>query len=189
MIIHQLAVNHDLITNLDVGLACLVLLVAKVQDAEAVELTRLRAISGDVERGIAISAALGEGALVCDTGDLALYIDIVGLVVSVVVGPGQILDGIDRSCRVVRIIQRTRTTGVPGRRSRRSGRRVTAILGLPVQGIQIGLTGHCLRRIVTIIHQLAVNHDLITDLYVGLSRLVLLVAKVQDTEAVELTRL
>ena len=57
--------DDNVVTDLDVGLAGCEFLVAKVQDAEAVELIG-RPVFRDEERGVAIGAALREGALIED---------------------------------------------------------------------------------------------------------------------------
>ena len=81
LVVHQLAADNDLVADLDVGLAGLELLVPEIQDPEAVELLRLRAVVGNVEGSITIGAALGESAAGGNTGNLALHVHVVRAVV------------------------------------------------------------------------------------------------------------
>ena len=178
-IVHELAADDDFVAHLDVGLAALELLVAQIQDPEAVELTGRSAVLGNVERGIAEGAALGEGAVVRDAGNLALHIHFTRGVVGIIVRPSKGRDSRHGTCRVVRIVEGTGTL-------RLSGRRGSATVTDTVQFIQEGTALHGLRGVALVIDDLAAYDDLVAHLDVGLAGLEFLVSEVQDAVAVEL---
>ena len=66
---------------------------------------------------------------------------------------------------------------------------LTVVLGLAVEGVEIGLASYCFRCVATIIHQLTVDNDLVADLDVSIACLELLVAQIKDAEAVEFAAL
>ena len=73
VVVGELAVDYDFVAYLDVGVSALELAVAEVEDSVAVEIFgRGLAVFGNIEGGVAVGAAFGEGALAGDLVDLAL---------------------------------------------------------------------------------------------------------------------
>ena len=98
------------------------------------------------------------GSIICDLRDLALDIDRADLVVIIFVGPGQVLDRIGRTGRVVRILEGTRTLGlVTFTRGHAAG--------LTVQGVDVAASlSDGLRGVALEIGDLAIDDDFVTDL-------------------------
>ena len=123
-------------------------------------------------------------------GRQAVHIDRSGIVRQVEIAVGRIDVPADGAHQFIHLCIRIRC-GVELRDrhgldlSGRSRRRVAA-LRLAVQRVKMGLAGHRLRRVATVIHQLAEDDDFVPHLDVGLAGLEFLVAQVQDPVAVEL---
>ena len=129
-IIHQFAVDDDLITHFDLRIAGNELLVVQVESAVNDELVVRRPVIGDGERTVAVL----RGVLLGDRGNLSLHIIRSHLVIHILRCPGKILDGSQRSRHVVRVVHGAGALRITDR----SGIRPR----LAVQGVQVGLVGH-----------------------------------------------
>ena len=154
-VIHNLAIDDDFVTDLDI-VSGRVFLVAQVEDAVHIEFRSALAILGHIEGRIAEGAALSIGPI--DLRNLALDIDRADLVVIIFVGPGQVLDRIGRTGRVVRIFEGSRTLGLVAFTRGHAA-------GLTVQGVDVtAALADGLRGVALEIGDLATDDDFVTDL-------------------------
>ena len=109
LVVHDGAVDNDDIVYLDLGVAGLPLTVAQVVGLIHLEGAGTIGLVHDGEGGIAIGAAGLEGS--GNLGNLTLDVNGLGLVVIVLVGPGEVSNGSCSSGRIVRIFQRTGALG------------------------------------------------------------------------------
>ena len=135
--------DDDLITDLDVRLAGLELLVTKVKGTVNVELAITLAILGNKERGVAKGTTFGEGSIIGNPAYLALHIDIFGCLVVFVGSPFQVGDGSRGSSGIVWILESSGTL--------RLGFGSLTSSCLAIQGIQICARGS-LGSVTLVIH-------------------------------------
>ena len=173
LVIHHLAANNDLVAHLYRRVIGRELLVVQIQDTEAVEAFRIGlAVFRNIEGAIAIIVGL---ILIGDGGNNTLHINIV---FALRIRSQRIDEGIG-ACRIVRVIHRTgalRFAGLAG----------SAGTGISIEAVQVAAVHHRLRGVSAVVHELAIDNDLVTLRKCGIARGKLLVIQVQGTEHVEL---
>ena len=176
VIVHQLAVDDDFITCLDLGIAFLELLVAEIQGAVYVEFVGFLAVIGNIECTVAVLCSVR----LLDGRYLALDIEGSELLVIVVGGPAEAADGLEGGGHVERIFLGAGALGIAGR-----GR---SAAGHAVQRIQVGVALGSLidRGSGTVEHDVAIDNDIVADLDLGVLGRVILVAKVFGAVHLEL---
>ena len=157
LVVHELAVNHYDVVHLDIGVAFLELAVAKVEGAEDVELAGAVFGVGDVERGVAVAAAFGEGALAGYLADLTLDVDGLGGIVFGVGSPGKIRHCSGCRSGVVGIIDGALALGGAGIGTR------AGLAAVAVEGVDVVALGHLL-GVALEVDEVAEDYDFIADL-------------------------
>ena len=186
LIVHEFAVDNDLVAYLDVGLVGGVGLVAEVRHPVAIELGILEALVADVEAGIAVSAALGIGqvltglAVLRYLGYLALDIERTDLFVAGGGCPGEVFDSLDGGSDVEWIVLRSGALGIRGLYR-------SLLVSLAVERVQVCGTLDGLGSISTVIHELAVEDHLVAYLDVWLAGHKGLVTDISHPVGIELS--
>ena len=174
LVIHHLAANNDLVAHLYRRVIGRELLVVQIQDTEAVEAFRIGlAVFRNIEGAIAIIVGL---ILELDGGDDTLHINIV-FALSIC---GQRFDKGIGAGRIVRVIHRAGSLRFAGLAGAAIG------TGISIEAVQVTAVHDCLRGVSAVVHEFAVDDDLVTLRKCGVARGKLLVIQIKGTIHIEL---